>query len=91
MAGDTGYPKAAGVDGVFVSFLSQNKLSACVLIDFLLNSALLKKKNKKTALAVWSPLKHFNELPSQSLVLFGVESPPSLVSLTSRSARGWSC
>lgn len=47
MAGDTGYPKAAGVDGVFVSFLSQNKLSACVLIDFLLNSALLKKKKQK--------------------------------------------
>lgn len=43
MAVDTGYPKAGGIDGVFVSLLSWNKLSACVLIDFLLNSSLKKK------------------------------------------------
>jgi hypothetical protein len=59
--------------GIFVSFLSWNKLTACVLIDFLLKFLsvfFFLKKERKNILRVWSPLMHFNELPPESHFVF---------------------
>lgn len=56
--------------GDFVSFLSWNKLTACVLIDFLLNSFLFKKKKKNKRERIFSELMHFNELPPESHFVF---------------------